>query len=427
MIAALSLSMVLAMAAASDAQELSRPADEGVLLTFERAVTLATAQVASTKGGDAPDIPGLRRARLPNVRIEATGNTSRTLDLFSEGPFEVRYASSVLAFDYSLWDGGATAARIQAVERRLRRAGGTRQLDDSRFVELLDAFGGLYVAQRQEEIVRTLLDQSSSEAERAEIRLASGEITNLERLQRREEVLGLASRLLEIEAQQIESSRRVRLLTGVAADPRADLDPAEPIQLKAVHDTVRDDAIEAATIAVEESRARIRAMEASSGLRAMISGFTGLGAAESRFRGISSYGSFGIYGLRLQLSYPLFGGSMEISRVEARADLAQSLARLEEAIAAAKARASRYGLQREAAQRRAELLRQSIDIANAREEALARLVRGGVRSENDLQQARAERMRRQLDLLAAEVELWKANRLLAWMAGESVEKVSDRP
>jgi outer membrane protein TolC len=388
----------------------------GPTLTFDEAVGLArTRSAASTTEPLLSDIAGLRRSRLPSVRAEVTGNTSRTLDLFSEGPLQVRFASSVLAFDYPLWDGGATNARINTVEAKLRRVAAQSEMDDGRFTQLLDAFGELYLAQRQSEDLHPLLDRLSAGANQLARLLSEGEISNLAAMERRENVLALQSRLLDLEARRIDAASRLRILTGVEAEPRLVLDPSEPVAAEVVSDKLLDDYVKATTIAVDESRARLREVNASSGFRAMLSGFAGVGTAESDFRHVSSNGSFGVYGLRLNLSYPLLGGTGAIAIAEARADVAQSVAMRDAAIRAARARASEYQIREETARKRIDLLRRSLEVASEREQALARLITGGLRSEGDLELAEADRIRRQADLLAAEIERWKAARLLARM------------
>ena len=127
------------------------------------------------------------------------------------------------------------------------------------------------------------------------------------------------------EARRVEAAARLRLLTGRDDDPTVILDlsqlPDRP-EIAAVH----DDAVDNATIAVEESRVALESARNIGSFRALLSGFAGVGAAESDFRSVSSSGSFGIYGLRLNLSYPLIGGSNGVAVAQARAQLAQSIA-----------------------------------------------------------------------------------------------------
>ena len=401
----------------------------GSTLTFDEAVSLASVR-SSAASSSAPlrlEVTDLRRARLPNVRAEIAGNTSRTLDLFSEGPLEVRYATSVLAFDYSLWDGGATNARINSVETKLRRLSSRNAMDDSRFNELLNAFGDLYLAQRQSEVLRPLYDQLAAKNKSISSQLASGEISNLTAADRRELVLGFESRLLEIESRRIDAVTKIRLLTGLEAEPRVviDLDgPSPGLRPPSPRDAGRgpsDDAVKFTSIAVDDSRARLREVEASSGFRATLSGFAGVGAAQSQFRHIASDGSFGVYGLRVLVSYPLFRGTNAIALAEARADVEQSVATRNAARDAARLRAEEYRFQEQTAQKRLALMQQSVETARQREESLQRLVAGGLRTEGDLAQVQAERVRRQTDLLAIEIDRWKASQLLARMtaAGET--------
>lgn len=380
-------------------------------LTFDEAVMLAGRNTPPIAGP--PSSLGLRD-RLPNVRVEVTGNTSRTLDLFSEGPFQVQYASSVLAFDYPLWDGGAGRARIEAVESKLRRVQTRSGVDDARFAQLLDAFAALYVAQKEIEVIAPLSEQHTAEQSRSARLLAAGEINNLAAIERSEIALAFRSRRLEAEARRIDAAARIRLLTGLDAERQLALDLASATTAPA-SDNVMDDAVEAATIGLESSRARLREIRLSSGFRAGISGFTGFGGAASQFRDVSSQGAFGVYGLRVNLSYPLFRGANGVSIAEAEADVAQSQAARDVAVQAARLRVSELRLREQTSRQRIELLEKSVTAAAGREESLQRLVTAGMRSETDLAQARVERIRRQVDLLSAQVERWRAAQLLARM------------
>ena len=382
-------------------------------LTFGEALALASAKAAGTTAPPfRSEIPALRRHRLPSVRAEVNANTSRTLDLFAQGPYESRYATSVLAFDYPIWDGGSMDARIDSLEARLERLAAREGLDDGRFARLVESFGQLYVAQREAELIRPLFDEMAADAGNADTLIASGEISNLTAIERGDAFLSLQSQLLEAEARRIDAATRLRLLTGIGTEPVVTLD------VTAVATTgagLADDTVEATKGAVDESRARLREIEASSGFRALLQGFVGFGTAQSSFGDSSSRGSFGIYGLRIHLSYPLFRGMNGLPLAEAHADLRQNLAAHDAAIVAAQARAAEYRLREESAARRVALLRQSADAARLRQESLQRLVDAGVRGQADVAHARADRTRRQVALLQAEVERWKAARLLEWM------------
>jgi len=383
-------------------------------LTFDAAVRLAGGSDHSDPASLRSATAALRRSRLPSVRAEVLANASRTLDLFSEGPFEVRYGTSVLAFDYPLWNDGTTDARADALRARLDRLRATRLLDDARFTQLLDAFGELYLTQRQTELMRPFTTRLEEEKVRSAEQLESGSISNLIAVERREIALSFTSRLLELEARRIDAATRLLLLTGLESEPAVTIDLAQPVATPAA-DFVRDDLVDATTAAVEQSRVRLREVTLSNRFRATLSGFAGVGTAESHFRDSSSAGSFGVYGLRLYLSYPLFTGTSGLPLAEARLDLAQSEASRDAALVAARSRASEYRLREQTAGKRMELLAESIRAARLREESLRRLVTAGVRSETDVEYARAELARREADLAAAEVDRWKASRLLERM------------
>jgi outer membrane protein TolC len=382
-------------------------------LTFEEAVALA-GRTAGDAGAAAPlreEIAALRRSQLPTVRAEVTGNTSRTLDLFADGPLALRYASSVLAFDYPLWGGSSASARIDALRAKLARVETGGGLDDASYARLVAAFTDLYLIQKQTEVTRGFADEIEAMVSRSAELLTSGEISNLSAADREATALAYRSRLLELEARRIEAAARLRLLTGRDDEPTVILDlgqlPDRP-QSAAVH----DDAVDNAAIAVEESRVALESARNTGSFRALLSGFAGVGAAESEFRSQSSSGSFGIYGLRLNLSYPLIGGSNGVAIAQARAQLAQSVAARDAAIRAANARAAQYRLREQTASQRIVLMEQSIVVAKEREESLKRLIAAGVRPQSDLDRAREERLQREIDLVSARVDRWTSGQLL---------------
>ena len=383
-------------------------------LSFDAAVRMAGRANHSDPAALRSAMDALRRSRLPNVRAEVLANASRTLDLFSEGPFEVRYGTSVLAFDYPLWNDGTSDARADALRARLDRLSATRLLDDARFTQLVDAFGDLYLTQRQMEVMRPFAAAIDEEKVRTAEQLETGNISNLIAVERRDIALSFTSRLLELEARRIDAAARLQLLTGLESEPVVAIDLAQHAAISAV-DSVRDDLVDATTAAVEQNRIRLREVASSSRFRATLSGFAGVGAAESHFRDSTSAGAFGVYGLRLHLSYPLFTGTGGLALAEARLDLAQSETSRDAALVVARSRASEYRLRERTAGKRTELLAESIRAARLREESLRRLVTAGLRSETDIEHARAELARREADLAAAEVDRWKASRLLERM------------
>ena len=375
---------------------------------------LALAEKSAPAQTTADDVSALRRTRYPDVRAEVSAGRSRTLDVFAE-PLAIRSATGLLSFDYPLFDGGGRASRVRALEARVRRIE-RGAVDDARFARLVDAFGDLHLAQRQLELFKPVAETLSKESDRSDDLVAAGDISNITAVERREVALGFAGNVLELEARRADAAARLRMLTGVESEPQTVLDSAPALldQLDGV--SFRDDWVDAASLSVEESEARLAQVRAANGFQAMLTGSLGIGAAESEFRGVRSDGTYGIYGLRVHLSYPLLGWTPRIAVAEARVDLDQAIASRDDARENARLRAAEYMLRRQTSERRLGLLRRSVEVARQREESLRRLVEAGVRSESELVHAAAERTRREGEIIAAEVENWKAAQLLARMS-----------
>lgn len=384
-------------------------------LTFDTALALAAKDAGAVASPSLrSDLERLGTTRLPSIRAEAVASSSRTLHPFFADPLESDVASAGLAFDYRLWDGGAARAREQVLEGRLRRYAGPAGLDDGEFHQLLDTYAELYLVQQQMALFEPLGQRLDQEAERADRLLSSGEITNLTAAERRDAAYSLRQRMTELEGRRADAAARLTFLTGVKEEPRLVLDPppSAPTTGSAVNDRV-----DTASMAVDEAAARLRQAERGSGFTVTLSGSAGTAAARSHFREVTSTGSFGVYGLRLHLSYPLFGSRDGLSVVEARADLRQTLARQRTALDTARLRAHSYRVREQTMRKRIDLGRRSVEQAGEREQSLERLAAAGLRSESDLVAMRWERVRREAELLAVEVELWKALRLLWWTSG----------
>ena len=386
-------------------------------LSFEEAVARAgkTAGTAPITEPLRAEISALRLSRWPSVRAEVLGSASQTFDPFVAGPLEVLQASSVLAFDYSLWGPDPMRARLEALQSMVRRLESSGGLSDAKFAEVLSAFADLYLVQRQMEVVRPIADQSAAEATRSSELLAAGEISNLIASGRNEVALAYKARLLDLESRRIDAAGRLRLLTGVETEPVIVVDLSKLPSRDGSLARVRDDSVDQAIVALEQGVVQTTKVRKGSGFQALLSGFAGFGSGHSDFRDIESSGAFGVYGLRLHLIYPLTGGATDIAVAEARLEQARAAAARDAALQAARARAAEYALRIETTTRRMELLEQSVAIGKAREESLQRLVAAGVRPENDLTRAREERNQREIDLIAVAVDRWKAAQLLARM------------
>jgi outer membrane protein TolC len=136
----------------------------------------------------------------------------------------------------------------------------------------------------------------------------------------------------------------------------------------------------------------------------------------SAFGGVANVtdGTFGLYGVRFTLSLPMFDGAVarRIAQARLEADDAARARMLAEK--SEQNRAELLRLAMGAADKRIALLVQAAGVARQREESVTRLVRAGVRTENDLVDATAEIARREGDLLAVRVERWKLEQQLRW-------------
>jgi hypothetical protein len=308
----------------------------------------------------------------------------------------------------------AALARVDALRARLNRTGAASLIAPD-VPQVIDAFASLYLAQQQEKIVGTLNDSLNELEARSEKLLESGDVSNITALERREAALAVRSEMLDIEGRRLAADAQLRRLihldngvldNGVldngALDPAVDIQPL--VDLTAVPESVAALPATANQSFVEESRARLREAEAGRRPRVTLSGYGGIGTAQSNFRSESSEGSFGVYGVRINFILPLFDRATQLSIVEARAQEA-------EAVAAVQPRpmAGNSLLLPDPAliAKRIELLRESATVAAEREASLARLVDAGVRPEGDLFRARYERVHRELDLLAAQLQSWK--------------------
>jgi outer membrane protein TolC len=388
------------------------PADAGSALTFEEALRRARGGTSSTR---VDPVSALRGPTLPNVRIETVGNVSRTLDPFTADPLDTQALTSALAFDYPLWDGGARRAQLEALELRARF--GPEGLEEAKFTSLVESFGDLYLAQQQEAILRSLQATLSSEAERSARLLQAAEISALEASNRRSMAAAWASQLLEAEVRRDDAATRLREILGLENEPVVVLDEtATAPAIRDENERVSDDRVLAGELSVEASRARERAVEASSRFTASLSGLAGATTARSEYRGDAASGTYGIYGLRVHLSYPLFRNT-SIAAVEARLAVEESLRARDQASIAARQRAASLLREEAASQRRIELFGRQVEEARLTAASIDRLANAGLRGPADVAFVQAEVERRRLELLAVRVQRWKLVQHLRWLGG----------
>jgi outer membrane protein TolC len=159
---------------------------------------------------------------------------------------------------------------------------------------------------------------------------------------------------------------------------------------------------------VERARLFVREMEARRRTNVTLSGYAGAGAANSTFSGTTSSGAFGIYGLRVQLSLPLFDHTSEADVARAELELARAVADRDAALREAKRAAAQETRRVEAQKKRVAILAESYEIARRRHESMARLAGAGLRSDADALAAAGEVAERAMRLNEARVEEWKS-------------------
>ena len=123
-------------------------------------------------------------------------------------------------------------------------------------------------------------------------------------------------------------------------------------------------------------------------------------------------GGYGMFGIRFTIALPMFDSATARRVAEARLQAEQ--ASLERRITKdlIRRQTSTLWLGVASLEKRIGLLQQMVDVARNREASVARLVAAGVRPENDAAEIAADRARRESDLLAARVELWKYQQIL---------------
>jgi len=351
-------------------------------------------------------------AGAPIVRLESTASSSRSQELFVQTPFELRAATMTLAVDYPLLDGGmrATAdaiARADVADARATIAA----VSDADFEALLDAFGELYVA-------RAALQRSTEpSADRTSTLLASGQISNATAASWQERALASRSRRLDAELRKIDAEARLQEILGeeieIAPVIEAGRDEWRPSSAADAAPSPRErgegpPALTRAERRVERARLYVKELEARRRPAVMLSGYVGTGAASSTFAGSSSSGTFGIYGVRVQLSLPLFDHTSAADVARAELDLARAEADRDAALREARRVAARELRRIEAQKKRVAILAESYEIARRRHESMIRLAGSGLRSDVDALAAAAEVAERATRLDEAQVEEWKS-------------------
>ena len=382
-------------------------------LTFESALDRAVrVHTGTTMYADhAAILDALPSQRLPSVRAETSLSSAENLNLLSERIDRFDAFTTLIAVDYQLLDRGAERRRrdtLRTDAQLLRR----RALDESEgvFHDTLESFAQLYIAQERIQLLQSGATRAAELRRRARVLLESGEISNITAAQWQDQALATESQLVDLELQRLEAETRLRQLTGERSSDelRVSLD-LEDDRPNRDHDSVVKSDAAAARAALTESRQELVLQEAVAARKPqlLLSAFGGIAAVPGSNRQGADEGTFGIYGLRMSLSLPMFDPAAARRVAEARLQLDEAARVRAVTEAAIRNRIDLLWLALDAAERRLVLLTDAVQVARLRQESVARLVAAGARAEADLVDTANATARRESDLLAVRVERWK--------------------
>lgn len=399
------LALVLTLAAHAD-----------VTLTFPVALERAmrTRAGATTYADHAAMLDALPFHTLPVVRAETAYSSAENLNLLSESVGRFDAFTAVVSVDYPLLDAGADRRRVAALRadaQILRR----RALDEAEdvFRETLEAFAQLYTSEQRIQLLHDGAARAAELRKRARTMLEAGEISNLTATQWQDQALATESALVDLELQRLEAETRLKQLTndttpeGLRAS--LDLDAEEPSlkQIRVQEIVQTDAAVARASLVQERQRLALQEAVAQRRPQLLLSAFGGVATVPSTFDTNADDGTFGIYGLRMTLSLPMFDPASARRLAEARLQLEEAARVRSVTEVATRNRIDLLWLAMAAADKRIKLLTDAVAVAREREQSIARLVLAGVRPEADLVEAANGVARRESDLLAVRVDRWK--------------------
>lgn len=378
-------------------------------LTFQQALArVEQAHAIPTSAlSAAEELEARPRINIPTIRAETAASSAENVDIFTTNVFRFNAITALVSVDVPLSDGGLREkewqiAKVDAESFRQRM----RDRADALFRETVDAVAALYVAQERLQVARDALQRTTALGERAKEKLAVREISNITAAQWNDEALAAEAQLLDLDVQRLDAETRLKqLMADTSTEPLAvTLDLDQKPAGEGAGDHTEEVSTERKRLAFEEAEAARRP-------QLTMSAFGGL-ALVGDTGGFGSRTRYGLYGIRFSLSLPMFDAAATRRVAEAR--LESEEARIDQRIAADQKERERSALAAAAAadERRIELLQRAVDVAKEREGSVARLVSAGVRAENAAAAASVERAKRESDLLAARVDLWKTEQLL---------------
>ena len=397
-------------------------------LTFPVAIERAmrTRAGATTYADHAAMLDALPFRTMPVVRAETSYSSAENLNLLSESVGRFDAFTAVVSVDYPLLDVGADQRRVAALRadaQILRR----RALDEAEdvFRETLEAFAQLYTAEQRIELLHDGAARAAELRQRARTMLDAGEISNLTATQWEDQALATESALVDLELQRLEAETRLKQLTNdrsadtLHASLNLEDEGPELKHIKVDQIVETDAAVARASLVQERQRLALQEALAQRRPQLLLSAFGGVAAVPSTYDSNADDGTFGIYGLRMTLSLPMFDPASARRLAEARLELEEAQRVKAVTEVATRNRIDLLWLAMAAADKRIKLLTDAVSVAKEREASITRLVLAGVRPEADLVEAANAVARRESDLLAVRVDRWKLQQRVQYQGGGS--------
>ena len=347
-----------------------------------------------------------RVATGASIRLETSTGVSRSQDLFFESPYESRSASAVVALDYPLFDSGTRSIAERIARNERDQAQEALALSDSDFNTLLDAYADLWLTNVESARTQTLSTEVLNVVNRGPELLKQGAISNITAAQWEESSLAIRSRLLDLELRRLDASTKLGQYVDDPVEPAIDFNNITSIDADSA--VQRHPEVVAASRRVERARLAVEQVESRRRPGFGLSGFAGIGAADATFRGEQSQGTFGIYGLRFRMSYPLHDGAMAGDLSRSRRELARTEAERDAAVRRVRTMVEAELLRIDAQRKRIALLQEAVDVSHQRQQSLIRLAAAGVQPGIEALRAASESLTREERLDEARIDQWKA-------------------
>jgi outer membrane protein TolC len=409
--------------AAAAALMLAHAAGAATVLSFEQVLDRAQKSHAISDSAytAAASLEQTPRFGFPVIRAEASATSAENLDVFAQNVFRTAAISALLAVDYPIADGGirekqTRVAKLDAESFRQRM----RETANDLFRETLDAVARLFAAQERLRVLNAGLQRAVEMRDRAKKMLEMQEISNVTAAQWQDEAIVAESQLLDLDLQRLEAETHVKQLMGDTTSERIEIvvpieetPPVRALSLAANPDPLvrTDEGVARATLQYERKKLALEEAEAARQPQVILSAFGGAAVLDEA-AGRDHGRNYGLYGLRFTVSLPMFDVAKTRRVAEARLEAEQAAIERRTTTELIRRQTSTLWLGIAALEKRIALLEQAVDVSRKREESVVRLVSEGLRSENEVAEAAAERTRRESDLIGAKVELWKYQQIL---------------